>query len=59
MSGHLVRSAEVPLSAGKEHVTIRLDDAAYARLAGGGSALISFETPQDEVQALDVALAER
>jgi LmbE family N-acetylglucosaminyl deacetylase len=59
MSGHLVRSAAVALSAGKEHVAIRLDAAAQARLADGGSALISFETPQDEVQALDVPLAER
>ena len=43
--------------AGITHVSIPLDAAAYATLAAKGSALISFETPQDEVQAFDVPLA--
>jgi len=30
-----------------------------AKLAADGSALISFETPADEVQALDIPLARR
>ena len=39
---------------GKEKVQIRIDAAQYDRLAASGSALISFETPNDEVQALFV-----
>ena len=57
MSGRVVRSVTVPLSAGKKRVSIPLDAAARARLAADGSALISFETPDDEVQALDIPLA--
>ena len=57
MSGRVVRSATVELSAGTKHVSIPLDAAARARLAADGSALISFETPDDEVQALDISLA--
>ena len=30
---------------------------AFAKLAAHGSALLSFETPNDEVQAFDIALA--
>jgi hypothetical protein len=57
MSGRVLRSVTVPLSAGKRHVSIPLDAAARQRLAQDGSALISFETPGDAVQALDIRLA--
>jgi hypothetical protein len=57
MSGRVIRSVEVPVTAGVNHVSIPLDAAAYATLAAKGSALISFETAQDEVQAFDVPLA--
>jgi len=58
MSGRVIRSATVPVAAGVTHVSIPLDSAAYSALAAKGSALISFETAQDEVQAFDVPLAQ-
>jgi hypothetical protein len=56
MSGRVQGSATVALAAGRRHISIPLDAAARARLAQDGSALISFETADDEVQALDVRL---
>jgi hypothetical protein len=56
MSGRVQGSATVGLTAGRRHVSIPLDAAQRARLAQDGSALISFETPGGEVQALDVRL---
>ena len=44
------------MRAGRQTVRIPLDAAAHARLRADGSALVSFETPDDEVQALDVRL---
>ena len=58
MSGRVIRSMEVPVSAGVNHVSIPLDAAAYSALAAKGSALISFETAADQVQAFDVPLAQ-
>ena len=57
MSGRVVRDVIEPLRAGRERIRIPLDGAAYARLARDGSALISFETPAGEVQAIDLRLA--
>jgi hypothetical protein len=57
MSGRVIRDVVVNLTGGTKTVTIPLTSAAYAALARDGSALISFETPDDEVQALDLALA--
>jgi hypothetical protein len=57
MSGHVVRDVTTDVRAGTQRVTIPLDSAAFAKLADGGSALVSFETPNDEVQAFDVPLA--
>jgi hypothetical protein len=56
MSGHVVRDVTTAVTAGTKHVTIPLDAAGYAALSGNGSALVSFETPNDEVQAFDVPL---
>jgi LmbE family N-acetylglucosaminyl deacetylase len=56
MSGRVVRSAAFDVSAGKQKVTITLDRAAYDKLAANGSALISFETPNNEVQAFFLPL---
>jgi hypothetical protein len=59
MSGRVVRALDVPISgAGTTHVSIPLDAAAYEKLAGAGSALVSFETANDEVQALALGLAQ-
>jgi hypothetical protein len=57
MSGHVVRDVTTQVRAGTQRLTIPLDQAAFAALASGGSALVSFETPTDEVQAFDVPLA--
>jgi len=59
MSGRLVRAVTVPVRAGRRRVSIPLGAAERERLAQDGSALISFETPADEVQALDIPLARR
>ena len=55
MSGRVVAHQTVTFAKkGKQKVTFSLDAAAWNKLAFGGSALISFETPNDEVQALFV-----
>jgi hypothetical protein len=59
MSGRLAGSKEVELAPGFTRVRIPLSAAQRAKLAEDGSALISFETPADEVQALDIRLARR
>ena len=56
MSGRVVRDLVVDVRPGRQKVRIPLDAAAYAKLAQDGSALISFETPNDEVQAFDLPL---
>jgi LmbE family N-acetylglucosaminyl deacetylase len=58
MSGRVIRDLVVAVTgAGVKHVSVPLDAAAFAKVAGGdGSALVSFETPNDEVQAFDVPL---
>ncbi len=58
MSGHVVRDLKVQLTAGTRHVSIPVDSAARDKLAKDGRALVSFETPYDEVQALDLQLKE-
>jgi hypothetical protein len=58
MSGRVIRSLDVPIAgAGTTHVSIPLDAAPLAALAAQGSALVSFETPSDEVQAFALGLA--
>ena len=53
MSGRVVAHQTVTFAKkGKEKVKFTLDQAAYDKVAEDGSALISFETPNDEVQAL-------
>ena len=58
MSGRVVRDVEVSVSRGKQRISIPLDSAAYDKLAANGSALVGFETPNSEVQAFDVSLAD-
>ena len=59
MSGRVVRDVEVSVFRGKQRISIPLDSAAHAKLAANGSVLIGFETPDGEVQALDVSLTGR
>jgi hypothetical protein len=56
MSGRVVGQLTLPIRAGRRHVSIPVDAAARAALAADGSALVSFETPEDEVQAFDAPL---
>jgi hypothetical protein len=56
MSGRVVRDVKVPLTHGTHTVTIPLDAAAYDKLLADGSALVSFETPDGEVQAFDLEI---
>jgi hypothetical protein len=57
MSGRVVGDAIEQIGAGRTRITIPLDAGARERLARDGSALISFETPAGEVQALDLRLS--
>jgi hypothetical protein len=54
MSGHVLGDTVATIAAGTQRVSIPLTPAGYAKLNNGGSILISFETPSDEVQAFDV-----
>jgi len=56
MSGRVLGDAEVDVTGHRHRVTIPLDGAAYDKLRRDGSALVSFETADGEVQALDVRL---
>lgn len=57
MSGRLVGSTDTAIAAGKQKVTITLSASQYQKLAADGSALISFETPGNQVQAFYIPLA--
>jgi hypothetical protein len=59
MAGRVVRARTVAVSAGTQHVSIPVDAAARDRLARDGSALVSYETTADEVQALDLPLGDQ
>ena len=59
MSGRVQGDETAELEAGRTRVTIPIDAAAYDRLRADGSALVSFETPDGEVQALDLRLGGR
>jgi LmbE family N-acetylglucosaminyl deacetylase len=56
MGGHLIADKVVQVSAGSQNVSIPLSSDEYNALKSGGSALVSFETPANEVQALALPL---
>ncbi|HMJ37797.1 MAG TPA: PIG-L family deacetylase [Baekduia sp.] len=56
-SGRVVDSRTVAVRRGTQHVKIRLDAAGRAKLAKDGTALVSYLTPDDEVQAFALPLA--
>ena len=56
MSGHLVAQQAVQVRAGRTQVSIPLTAAQRAKLAADGKLLVSYETVNDEVQALDLRL---
>jgi hypothetical protein len=58
MSGRLVRDVVVSIGgACRQHLSIPFDHTAHDNLVASGSVLASFETPNDEVQALFVPLS--
>jgi LmbE family N-acetylglucosaminyl deacetylase len=57
-SGRVIASRTISVTAGTQHVTIPLDAAGRAKLARDGAALVSYLTPDDEVQALTEPLAQ-
>ena len=54
MSGHLVKQSSQQITRGVQHWSIPLTAAQRAKLAADGHLLVSYETPQNEVQAFDV-----
>ncbi|TCC39178.1 LmbE family protein [Kribbella capetownensis] len=59
MSGHLVKQATQSVTHGVQHWSIPLTAAQRATLAKDGRLLVSYETPQNEVQAFDLELSGR
>jgi hypothetical protein len=57
MSGHLVKQDSQQITKGVQRFSIPLTAAQRAKLAADGHLLISFETPQNEVQAFDLKLS--
>ena len=57
MSGRVVGDRTVQITRPRQRVRIPIDAVAYRRLKADGSALVSFETPEGDVQALDLRLA--
>jgi hypothetical protein len=59
MSGHVAGDTTAQLTAGRHTVRVPIGAADHERLRRDGSALVSFETADDEVQALDLRLRGR
>jgi hypothetical protein len=59
MSGHLVTQASQQINYGVQHWSIPLTAAQRATLSADGRLLVSYETPQNEVQAFDLQLSRR
>jgi len=57
MSGHLVEQSTQQITPGVQHWSIPLTAAQRAKLTTDGRLLVSYETPQNEVQAFDLRLA--
>jgi hypothetical protein len=56
MSGHLVKQSSQQITRGTQRWSIPLTPAQRAKLATDGRLLVSYETPQNKVQAFDVRL---
>ncbi|WP_432942338.1 hypothetical protein ACQPXM_35535 [Kribbella sp. CA-253562] len=59
MSGHVVKQSSRELVRGVQRWSVPLTAAEQTRLRDNGRLLLSYETPQDEVQAFDVKLEKR
>jgi hypothetical protein len=56
MSGRVVADVRKTITAGKQTITLPVSAAGALKLAQGGSALVGFQTTQDEVQAFDAPI---
>jgi VCBS repeat-containing protein len=56
MSGHVVNHTPAQITPETEHLSIPITAAQRSTLLGDGRLLISYQTPNDEVQALDIKL---
>jgi len=56
MSGHVVKESTQQITSGTDRWSIPLTPAQRAKLAADGRLLVSYETPQNKVQAFDVRL---
>ncbi|GAA1552748.1 sugar-binding protein [Kribbella lupini] len=59
MSGHVVKQASKQLTPGVRHWSVPLTAAQLAKLKTDGHLLLSYETPDNKVQAFDVRLSRR
>ena len=59
MSGHLVTQSSQQINHGVQQWSIPLTAAQRATLSADGRLLVSYETPQNEVQAFDLQLSRR
>jgi hypothetical protein len=57
MGGRVVADVRKSITAGKQTITIPVDAAGALKIASEGSALVAFQTPQDEVQAFDAPIS--
>ncbi len=56
MSGHVVKQSTQQITRGTDRWSIPLTPAQHAKLAADGRLLVSYETPQNKVQAFDLHL---
>ena len=57
MSGRVVADVKRTITAGHQVITLPVSEAGALKIASGGSALVAFQTPQDEVQAFDAPIS--
>jgi hypothetical protein len=57
MGGRVVADVKRTIAAGRQVITLPVSEAGALKIASGGSALVAFQTPQDEVQAFDAPIS--
>ncbi|WP_211233041.1 PIG-L family deacetylase [Solirubrobacter soli] len=56
MSGRVVTDVKKTITAGHQVISLPVSEAGAAKISSGGSALVAFQTTQDEVQAFDAPI---
>jgi hypothetical protein len=56
MSGRVVADLKKTITAGHQVISLPVSEAGAVKIASGGSALVAFQTTQDEVQAFDAPI---